>query len=207
MSTRSLIIEWDGDFAIVSPVPRSHLNSLEIMLGYLHKCWQEDGFRLSDRVLVIAERIAALFPRLDKLEEFGFDVRSLSTAELESLFLGQVVDNVVQPCKLLQMHHFESKALPPKKEGEPLTSADVPIESSGLPDADLFACLIGLDDSIEGAWWMWSHFDAQMISAIIDQLNERRRDPQERLNQYLNERFTEWKQENQQTYLDALGIG
>ncbi|KYC42097.1 hypothetical protein WA1_19040 [Scytonema hofmannii PCC 7110] len=208
MSARlALIIDLGDDFAIAGPVPRSHLSALESLLGYLHQCWQQDNFRVSDRSWSVIERIAALMPRVDKPGTFGFDVRKLAIERAESLFLGQIVAGEIKPCEVLELHSFTVKTKPPKKEGEPLTPADISIESSGLPDADIFASLINLDESIEGAWRIWSTFDAQTINAIIGQLNELRRDPQERLTEYLNQRFEEWKRENQQTYLQALGIG
>ncbi|MBD2528713.1 hypothetical protein H6G97_03700 [Nostoc flagelliforme FACHB-838] len=74
-----------------------------------------------------------------------------------------------------------------------------------MPDADLFAFLVNIDESIEGAWQLWTRFDAEMINAMIGQLNELRRDPQERMNEYLKARFDEWKQQNRSSYYQAFG--
>jgi hypothetical protein len=202
---RSLIIEWDNDFAVIAPAKRNLLPSFELLLNYLHQKWQVN-YKIDESVIQVAERIAALLPRIDKPGCFGFEVRSLSSTDFESLFLAQVVNGEIAPCKLIELHSFKAEGRRQKAEGEELTPSDIPIKSSGLADADLFASLVNIDESIDGAWQLWTRFDAEMINAMIGQLNELRRDPQERMNEYLKTRFDEWKQQNRSSYYQNIGV-
>lgn len=208
---RSLLIEYDDDFVIIAPTPRIHQFSFETLLNHLQEKWQQqeqaDGIPLvEDIVRQAAERLSVMLPRLDKPGTFGFDVRSLPQSEFESLFLAQVINGKIYPCKLIELHSFKTEAKKPKKEGEELTPADIPIPSSGIPDADLFASLIGIDETIEGAWRLWTQFDSEFINGAIAHLSELRRDPKERMNEYLKRSFDEWKQQNKGSYYNALGI-
>lgn len=202
---RSLLIQYPNDFAIIAPVRRDRLLSFELLLNHLHQQWQIEC-KISDHVLQVADRLAQLFPRLDRPGKFGFDVRLLPQIEFESLFLAQVINGEIAPCRLIELHSFKAEGRRLKGEGEALTPADIPIPSSGLPDADLFASLIGIDNTIEGAWRMWTQLDAEFIDKAISHLNELRRDPQERMNEYLKARFDEWKRENRTSYYKDLGI-
>ncbi len=202
---RLLLITYDNDFAIISPVKRVNLTSFELLLNHLHQRWQISQ-QIDESVIQAGTRLSRLFPRLDKPGCFGFDVRSLPQSEFESLFLAQVIDGEIAPCKLIELHSFKAESRRQKLQGEALTPADIPIPSSGLPDADLFASLVAIDESVEGAWRLWTQFDAEMINAMIGQLNELRRDPQERMNEYLKARFEEWKQQNRHSYYRDLGI-
>lgn len=208
---RSILIEYPDDFAIIAPVSGSRQASFELLLNHLQEKWhkqeQPDGIPIiEDGVLQVAERISLLLPRLDKPGEFGFDVRSLPQIEFESLFLAQVINGIVHPCKLVDLHSFKTKEKKPKKPGEELTPADFPIPSSGIPDADLFASLIAIDESVEGAWALWTRFDSEFINGAIAYMNELRRDPKERMNEQLKRSFEEWKQQNKGSYYSALGL-
>ncbi|MBD2365252.1 hypothetical protein H6G36_29550 [Anabaena minutissima FACHB-250] len=202
---RSVLIQYPDDFALIGPVKRDRLLSFELLLNYLHQQWH-DHHQISEAVLQVGDRLSQLFPRLDKPESFGFEVRSLPQSEFESLFLAQVINDEIHPCKLIELHSFEAEGRRQKVEGEALTPADIPIKSSGIPDADLFASLIAIDNTVEGAWRIWTQFDAEFINGAIAYLNELRRDPQERMNEYLKARFDEWKQENRTSYYKDLGI-
>ncbi|ALF52251.1 hypothetical protein ACX27_04305 [Nostoc piscinale CENA21] len=202
---RSLLVKYPGDFAIVGPVKRDRLYSFELLINYLHQQWHITH-SITESVLQISDRLSSLFPRLDKPGHFGFNTRSLTQSEFESLFLAQVINEEMRPCKLIELHTFKEEGTRRKKEGETLTPGDIPIKSSGLPDADLFASLVAIDESIEGALLMWRQFDSEFLSRFISQLNERRRDPQERMNEYLKDRFNEWKQQNKQEYYKNLGF-
>ncbi|MEW6499096.1 MAG: hypothetical protein AB1589_42415 [Cyanobacteriota bacterium] len=202
---RDLIIEWADDFAIITPCSRAMLPSFESLLNYLHEKWRVN-YQVDETVIQVAERVAALLPRIDSPGCFGFEVRSLSASEFESLFLAQVVNGKILPCKLIELHSFKTEGRKQKAEGEELTPADIPIKSSGLPDADLFASLVNIDESIDGAWRLWTRFDAEMINAMIGQLNELRRDPQERMNEYLKARFDDWKRQNRSSYYQSIGV-
>lgn len=202
---RSLFITYPNDFAIIAPVRRDRLHSFELLLNYLQQQWQQN-YQITEPVILAGDRISQLFPRLDKPGKFGFDVRSLPQIEFESLFLAQVVGGEIAPCRLIELHSFKEGGRRKKEEGEVLTPNDIPIPSSGLPDADLFASLIQMDNTVEGAWRIWSQFDAEFIDRTISHLNELRRDPQERMNEYLKARFEEWKNQNRSSYYKSLGI-
>ena len=203
---RDLTIEWADDFAIIAPCSRVMLPSFELLLNYLHKKWRTNNCQVDEAILQVAGRIAALLPRIDKPKCFGFEVRSLSPKDFESLFLAQVINEEMQACELIELHSFKAEGRRQKADGEELTPHDIPIKSSGLADADLFASLVNIDGSIEGAWRLWTRFDAEMINAMIGQLNELRRDPQERMNEFMKARFDDWKQQNRSSYYQSLGV-
>lgn len=207
MPQRSLIINYDfnQDFAIVSPVRRCDLGRFNHLLEFLYNQWRNER-HLDELCRKAIARTAILFPRID-IKGNGFDTELLSDRSLEELFLGQLEEDKLLPSKLMLLHHFEppkKKNKKPKEPGESLTPDDIPIPSSGLDDADTLASLIAIDDSIGGAIQLWESLDAQMISCLIFHLNELRRDPKDRLNEYLNDYLERWKQENQQTYHDAI---
>lgn len=202
---RSLLVEYDKscDFAIITPVKRCNLESFNQLLLYLHNCWNDNGYHFDDKCQFIMQRISNLLPRLD-VDNNGIDVNLLNTESLEGLFIGEIKNGELYPSKLIRLNEFEIKQKKAKKPGEDLTPSDIPIPSSGIEEADLIATLIGCDDSVDGAMQLFSSFDAEMLNGIIYYLNEMRRDPQERMNEYLKEQFDEWKRENQTTYHDAL---
>jgi len=203
---RSLIIEYDfnDDFAVISPVKRCDLESFNLLTVYLFEVWQGSEYQINEKCQLIMHKISGLLPRLD-IKGYGIDIKLINTENLESLFIGVVENNQLTSSKLIKLNEIKQLGIKKeKKPGEALTPADVPIPSSGIEDADLMATLIGLDDNVQGAAYIYNNFDAQFINGMIMHLNELRRDPQGRLNEYLNQQFEEWKRENQQVYRDAL---
>ncbi len=205
---RSLVINYDlkDDFAIVAPVKRCNLESLNHLLNFLYQEWNKNNFRFSHKCHLAMERAAALFPRLDT-DGCGFNSDWLEDATLELLFVGEVKDDKLLPSQLMRLHEavtVKTKKTPPKKPGDALTSADIPIPSSGIESADILATLISIDDSVTGAFKLYESLDAEQISAVTFHLNELRKDPKERLNEYLNQQFEAWKNENKQTYHQAI---
>jgi hypothetical protein len=206
LQQRNLLVDWGEGFAIVSPVRRCKLECLHLLLVELQTLWQQ-VLRIDERGLELCSRIASLLPRLDKPGQYGFPIALIELHELEELFIGKLQDEKILPCLLLQLHSFDVRVPPVKKEGENITPADVPIPSSGIADADLFARLINCDETVAGAWQLWNEFDAEFLHGLIEQINELRRDPDERVKEYLAARFEEWKQQNNDVYKQALGIG
>lgn len=205
---RSLVISYDleDDFAIVAPVKRCNLESLNHLLNFLYQEWNNNKFQFSPKCYLAMQRAAALFPRLD-INGCGFNTNWLENATLELLFVGEVKDDKLLPSRLMKLHEATTiitKKTVPKKPGESLTPADVPVPSSGLESADILATLISIDDSVTGAFELYRNLDAEQISAVISHLNELRKDPKERLNEYLNQQFEAWKNENKQTYHQAI---
>jgi len=203
---RNLFIDYDysEDFAIVAPVKRCDLESFNCLLGHLFHFWQKADYQIDLRCRTLIERIANLLPRID-IQGTGISVDSLSVESLEGLFIGEVKNDELLPSRLMKLQEFRIPSKKKiKKDGEPLTPEDVPINSSGLEFADTLATLISVDDGVLGALRMCEELDAHTINATIFYLNELRRDPKDRLNEYLNEQFEEWKRENQQAYQSAI---
>jgi hypothetical protein len=207
-----LLIEWKDDFAIASPVKRCHLNAFQLLLTELQTAWQGsigDADFWQEKGILLGDRITSLLPRVDVVG-VGFSCAGFPQEELESLFIGRVVNGdepKLEPCYLVLLHTFEVKAPPPpKKEGGNITPADVPIPSSGNDDADLFARLISIDESVEGALTLWNQFDAGFLSSLVQQFNELRRDPDERVREYIAAQFEEWKRQNKDVYRKSLGL-
>jgi hypothetical protein len=207
-----LLIEWEHDFAIASPVRRCNQSTFQLLLAELQESWQrniENASFWQRQGILLGDRITSLLPRVDVPVQ-GFSCAGFPQEDLESLFIGTVKEGVepkIEPCYLVRLHTFNIKAPPPpKKEGGNITPADVPIPSSGNDDADLFARLITVDNSIEGAWMLWSQFDAGFLSNLVQQFNELQRDPDERVREYIAARFADWKQQNQDVYKKSLGL-
>jgi hypothetical protein len=209
LSRHNLLVSWQDDYAIASPVRRCHLNAFQLLLTQLQESWQQNidnpGF-WQEKGIDLGDRITSFLPRVDKPGVCGFQCAGFPQIELEELFIGRMQQDKIAPCYLIALHSFEVKPAPPRKEGENITPADVPIPSSGNEDADLFARLIAVDESIEGAWLLWNQFDAGFLHNLIDQLNELRRDPDERVREYIAAQFQDWKQQNQDIYKKALGL-
>jgi hypothetical protein len=208
-----LLIQWvqiegGGDFSIISPVKRCHLNVFQLLLNQLQESWQNNLENLNfweQTGIELGDRIMSFLSKVD-IDTQTFKCAVLPHHELEELFIGRIRDEKVQPCYLIALHSFDVKPVPPRKEGENITPADVPIPSSGNDDADLFARLIAVDESVEGAWLLWRQFDAGFLHSLIEQINELRRDPDERVKEYIAAQFKDWKQQNQDVYKQALGL-
>lgn len=202
---RSLLLTDNSTrWAIASPVRRCNLTTFSLLLGQLQEAWQNNldnpdfwekiGTSMGDRLL---SYLPSTEPILCSL---------LSIEDLEELFIGRVCDGKFLPSYLIELHSFQTKQAKPKQSDGNITAADVPIPSSGDDDADLFARLINIDETIDGAWMLWTKFDAEFLHNLIDQLNELRRDPDERVREYIAARFEEWKKGNQDIYKQALGV-
>jgi hypothetical protein len=202
---RSLLFTDNStQWAIAFPVRRVNLTVFSLLLGQLQQTWQEnlDNPDFWEKIgITMGDRLLSYLPSTESVS-----CSQLTVEDLEELFIGRVCDGQILPSYLIALHSFETKPVKVKKSDGNITAADVPIPSSGDEDADLFARLINIDESIDGAWMLWTKFDAEFLHNLIDQLNELRRDPDERVKEYIAARFEEWKKGNQNIYKQALGL-
>lgn len=204
LSQRRLIISNRGFCAIASPVPRVRMLAFRLLLSELQQAWQEglDNQNFWEETgIPLGDRVLSFLPSTEPIQ-----CQKLEVEELEELFIGVISDGQLHPCHLVSMHTPLPSKVKPKQVTEEITAADIPIPPSGDDDADLFARLISVDTTVDGALSLWDRFDEVFLSCFMEQLAELRRDPEERVKEYLTERFQEWKQQNQNIYKQALGI-
>ena len=191
----------DGDVICVSPVRCIYRQSLDWLLNQIHLTYQTSGFGDIGKLYLLGQKLVNLLPRLDIVDTLGFDVGKLDQDTFESLFIADKFNGEYVPCKIVQLHSFEPPKTKPQKEKSPLP----PIPSSGLPEIDLFASLIGIDETIDGAYQLWKTLDMESIYAVIHQLNELRKSPDDRMNEHLAEQYDIWKAQNPIDYYSMLG--
>lgn len=190
---RSLDIVFpDGDIIAVAPVRCIHRQSLDWLLMQIHKTFLESGFGDIKQLYGFAQKLVNLLPRVDVPDEFGFNVELLLQSDFEKLFIQDKKGSEYLPCRIVQLHTFDPPPSKPKKDKQQLP----PIPSSGIQEIDLFSSLIGIDESIEGAWLLWNQLDLESVFAAIHQLNEIRKTPEERMNEFVDERYEQWKSQS-----------
>ena len=181
------------------------------MLRHLQTRWLEYGrfthlLAKDDACWELMRAIAALFPRYDRPGQWGFDIEPLrqNPNEIESLFLLQMDGDQAKACRLIELNHFEPLPRPPQDEEEAL---DLAITPSDDPNADLLANLTaGLGDRFTEAWAAYTTLSAEEIDRYLFTLNQLRRDPEERKQENLAADYAAWKEENQETYREAVGL-
>jgi hypothetical protein len=103
-------------------------------------------------------------------------------------------------CQILELNKpDEVEAIEPTDE---ITAETVPIKSSGDDTADLFARILSIDNSVEGAQILLRQYSARFLKNVIHQLNELRKDPTERVEDEMADRLENFIHE--QTH-DAQG--
>lgn len=195
----------DGSIVLVGRVPRSRLGSLEALLRVLQERWLDFGQDTQKMIdhqpsWEIFKAIADLFPRGDRPGLWGFDLEGLKSAipTLENLFLYQLIEGEYQPSRLIEFHDFEPVVRLDQDDFEP-------IPSSGDTEIDLFASL-SVGFSVQEAIALFNLLDAQALDQFLYYSNEMRRDPEERGNESLARDFSDWKEENIESFREGLGI-
>ena len=180
------------------------------MLRNLQTRWLEYGrfthlLAKDDACWELMKAIAALFPRYDRPGEWGFDIEPLreNPEQIESLFLVQVDGDQARACRLIELNYFEPLPRPQQDEEEAL---DLAITPSDDPNADLLANLTAGLESFTEAWAAFNTLSAEEIDRYLFTLNQLRRDPEERKQENLAQDYAAWKEENQETYREAMGI-
>ena len=203
---RSLHILLPNEDIWVAPTPQANLRSLKLLFESLHANWTE--FHWGQRERSLAQKIANLLPRLDILGTWGFDITQLQSNPdrlIELFYASRSPDGRRQPCQILELHSYTPrKHLWDRKPDDEIRPEDIPIPSSGLYEIDLLAGLIQIDGSIAGGRWLLENLDANAIDALVFNYRERQRDPKQRYNEYLKERFEEWQSQNKSVYMKAM---
>ena len=199
-----------GSAAFISPVPRSQIVPLEIMLRKLNQRWIEKQLSTSELLndascWQMMTRIANFFPRIDIQGRSGFDLSPLKSDpdQLEELFLAQSDqgDSPLRLSKLAELNCFEPMPIPDWR----IDQDTDPTPSSGDPDMDLMAMLT-VSTNAQDAVMLMDRLNTQQLDRYLFYLSELRRDPEDRKQEFLSEDYTTWKEENPEAVREALGI-
>lgn len=104
----------------------------------------------------------------------------LDIPSLTALFYGE-------DCQILKLH--EQPDAPPPLDQDEYTPENMPIPSSGNPTADLLARLSQIDNSTANAQKLMETYDRATLHALFEQVNELRRDPKDRFEEYKQKRL------------------
>ena len=195
--------------ALIAPVPRSQLVTLEILLRKLYERWIELKLSTSDLMKENASwklmiQIANFFPRLDTPGKTGFDLSLLhdDPDQVEALFLAQTDDDdsLTLP-KLVELNCFEPLPIPAWR----IDDEAEPTPSSGDPDMDLLA-MLSVSSNVQDAAFLMDRLSAYQLDRYLFYLAELRRDPEDRKKETLAADYSAWKEENVEAVREALGI-
>lgn len=202
----------NGDLAYISPVPRSRVTALGILLRQLYDRWISRELSTSDLLndygsWQLMLRIANFFPRIDLPEQVGFDVEALKDDpdQLEALYLAQTEhgdgEGELKPAKLVELSCFEPIELPLWRQDDDVD----PIPSSGDADMDLLA-MLSASTTAQDAAFVMDRLTTEQMDRYLFYLAEIRRDPEERQQENLAEDYLAWKSENEDLVRETLGI-
>jgi len=190
------IIEYPDstEFTIAYPVPRGDLILFDTLSQRLRQAWIEAKFntgRLVDTHWWLFQEIARLIP----CSPFPFDVERLKGdyLSLQQLFLvrveddGEILDSEGQlnVPDLVKLHLFEPRPQPPKDPDGPI---DPPFPTSGDPDCDMLANLMG-PFGVDGALRIYRTFDQKSIEDILHTWNELQKPMDDRRQEYVARLF------------------
>lgn len=213
MSTTDAFVEIvypNGDLAYLSPVPRSRVANLSLLLQQLYDRWIEKKLATNELLndygsWQLMTRIANLFPRIDLPGVLGFDLEALKDDpdQLEALFLTQTEDGEgeLKPAKLVELGCFEPLEIPFWRQDDDVD----PLPSSGDADMDLLAMLTTSTTAQDAAFVM-DRLTTEQLDRYLFYLAELRRDPEDRKQENLAEDYLIWKNENEDLVKEALGI-
>lgn len=208
-----LIIDYpdSNEFAIVYPVPRDRIFAFDLASTQLRERWMRNGFNtqaLIDSDWWLISKIAGML-RSDP--DFPFAVSRLR-ADIESiqrLFLinpgddGSLTEIVkdefgnaltndngepvirLRASQLLALHLFEPRKAQAKDPDAPI---DPPFPTSGDPDCDILANLMG-PFGVEGAFLIYRTCDQKTIEDILFSYNELQKPLDDRRQEYVAKLF------------------
>jgi hypothetical protein len=192
--------------AEVSAEDEPFFRYLMALLRQRQKELGDDAFSVGHpEIVAMMQQIAPLIPLLPlrhgkyfPLDEFlkpSVDVRRLGW-----LFWGD-------DCQILELNKpDEVEAIEPTDE---MTAESIPIKSSGDDTADLFARILSIDNSVEGAQILLRQYSARFLKNVIHQLNELRKDPTERIKDEMVDRlkgFIDEQTHDSQGNLDLFAL-
>lgn len=208
---RHLVVSYsDGTIAIVYPVPRAQLSLFDLLIQRLFRVWVEMECRTFDLIKSahgwqLIEAIGKLV-RSDKLLPFRLEPLKDDLPLLERLFLYQG-EEAESPGELVQLHLYEpksSKRATEADDGTP-TAASIPFPTSGNADHDTIGnLLVRWQPSEVQRLLQW--LDAEALDNVLSVYGELNRDPEERLEEFVNDRDQKLLDANRQLLNKALGL-
>lgn len=198
------------DLIIIGSPPKTKAFAAEIMLKKLAKDWANEEFNtklLLETHANIFNKIAKCYPRKD-INGWGFEIDKLRQDQVESLFLKKIEYQeekaIVVDCDLLEILKIKPGTIKPKpNSNEP----SPPAPTSGDDDIDLLAALTNALESYQQALLVCNTLSWEEIYKFIEQLNELKRDPEERTKEWMADEFAKYKAKKGNSYArDVLGI-
>lgn len=223
---RHLSIDTPDGLILAFPVPRGYFRSKFLpMLVALQDRWTkmppnelpEEGrqpkttaeLMLEDPWCIgVIKAIVSLIPTFPE-NALTIDLLQQNPDIFRSLFIGIGMDNP----DLVLLHDFKpiDRGYKPFDEREPteknITIKDIPMPTSGDPDLDILADLIGGMESVSGAFTLLNTLDSESLDKLFYRLearDERIRDPDAIVQKYLKERLDAWIADNRATFEKAL---
>lgn len=207
---RYLSIDTPTGPLLIYPVVRVNLRTKFLpLLDALQQKWLtiDTEAMLSDPWCIgTIEAIAALIPTYPE-NGLTIDLLRQRPILLRQLFTGLGMDTPL----LVQLHEFQpidrGEVPPEPGEKKHITLKDIPMASSGDPDADILADLIGGMESVSDALLLIERLDSESLDRLffrLEERNDRARDPDGVMQRYLKGRLDEWISENQDVYDEAL---
>jgi hypothetical protein len=194
------VITWaDGSIAVFYPVRCARMGFFQVLMNRLIEDWQ---LTLSSAGVLSksAPVIRAINDLLPDEPLFPLCTDQWFKQENEPLFqvwfLAQLKGDEVCPSKLVEIHTWDSpKKLAPKEPDAEMTAADLPFPTSGNYLSDQIAVLA---QSFSGgeALALTDALDPRTLKQISYTLNELNRPTEERIQENLAQRFSEWKNRN-----------
>ena len=205
---RHLVVQYgDGTIAICYPVPRAQLSLFNLLVQRLFGLWLEmeghtDKLVASVQGWQLLEAIAQLI-RSEKVLPFKLAPLKKDLALLERLFL-YVGESAGE---LVQLHLYQSKQKEQATEGEDgaPTIAALPFPTTGDNDHDTIGnLLVRWTPSEVKVLFHW--LDAEAIDKSLSVMSELSRNPDERLQEFVEERDRRLLDANRVILNEALGL-
>jgi hypothetical protein len=206
MPRRHLWVELpDRTLSLVFPAAECDLPVLDLLLNKLTERWLQSGFQtqllLQPATWALVEAIALLLPCADRLElDLEAFQKPENLAAFEHLFLPSLEG---KPSQIVELHQFEATPQPEWEEGTPLTISDLPFPTSGDIYADQIASLV-YSFQPPNAQQIWNWLDQQTRIKMQQVLAELNKPPEQRLSEYTQSVFEQWKESNQDLFEDEM---
>ena len=197
-----LAVEGESDVYFIGPVSRWNWAGFQALFEWLHnrcliKDWSIDEVISEAETLPIMQRVINLCPRLDIPGMMGFSILSITPEERKALFFGDEDTEA----KLMTLHRYE----PLPTQSWRSDDDRAPIPSTDDAEMDLLASLSSVFDP-RSALKLLETLNARQVDRLLWEMAEIQRDPTERDQEDLAEDFIAWKEENNETYRESLGL-
>lgn len=204
-SGRFELCQMAGETIALFAVRRSNLALFEALRGDLLEKWFALQFNTSlliDRHSVQIRAIAQLVPSYPSIPASALN----DPATVEPVFLTRWnAQREVLPAIAVALNIYEPLGAEKRERDpdEPITIDHVPFPSSSDADCDALASLMaGLE--VGNALAIWEQFSAEQINKILFTVAELRRDPGERVEEYLAHLFFKGREEQSEEYQRSL---